>query len=1090
MKIDFDKGMTMNKGIVLKSLAAATILYGVIGFFGVPYAIKHIAPQKIAEVTKGGDFSVESASFNPFTWNLSLKNMAFKTPKKGDLVALKHFSINIDPLSYIWRGGLVIGNITLEEPRITIRRDAKGDFNFKWLTELSSNDEPQKNSEPPKLLIRHFTLQGGSLAYFDASEGEVYTLDATPIGFNLDNIDFRHFSNTNGALRFYATINDGGFVELRGKIDALAPLVIGGTVAFNSGELYTPWSYFKEKLPIEVADGTIKFGFDYRFNSSDINATELSHVSADVNRLRIIPKGEEHNLLNMGALHLQGGKVLPMRKVFSAESLKLSSIGLNAERYQNGTIDWVHYIEEIQKAFPDDENETKVPWKVALDRLDLDGLGITWNDKAPLEPYKMSLDNLSLHATAINSEESAPLNASLTSGALNVLRQKDGGQIAALDGIGVDGIHVDRIQKMARISSITLKNPSVALKRSKDGSLDVSRIVYTSAKKEDKPSSEAPWSYVLDSTSLTDGKVRFVDEVPNKTVALNLEQLNVNVRNFGSDPKSANHITASTRVNSKSTLSVDGDLVREKLHSKGRFELNGLDVSMFNPYLEPSTYASIHRGSLSVSGNYDYTPLKTALNGKVALSDWVVDDSRDETVLAGWQSIGATPFTYAYPDNRLKINQLAIDGFYINALIDAKKELNFALLGKHAASEGNTTRSSSNPFGIDIVKLLVRDSSATFSDLSLPLPFKTYIHDLEGSVLGISTTKDVTTFVKLRGGVDKYGLAKIDGQLNTKAPKQYTDIKVAFDNLELKEYTPYSLQFLGYKIADGRLFLNLGYKINGGKLDGQNNILIKQIELGAEKEGGSPWPMRLVVALLEDSDGIIDIDLPIQGDVNSPDFKYGKVVWQVITNLFTKAVTSPFRLLGSMMGIENDKLSAIDFESGSAVLLPPEKEKLDQVAAMLAKRPKLSLEVYGASDTVSDAHALKAEKLVLAAMKRDKTSKIDSVQAVSLDILESMAKESLDRGEIKALKTKLQEEHKEESAFVRYYSAELVERLIAVQSITAEEIQALSTRRAEQIYQYLLKNPGLEKRVVVKPNESAKTTADGDIPIRLNIVVL
>lgn len=76
----------------------------------------------------------------------------------------------------------------------------------------------------------------------------------------------------------------------------------------------------------------------------------------------------------------------------------------------------------------------------------------------------------------------------------------------------------------------------------------------------------------------------------------------------------------------------------------------------------------------------------------------------------------------------------------------------------------------------------------------------------KGSVLGISTTKDVTTFVKLRGGVDQYGLAKIDGQLNTADPKKYTDMKVAFDNLELKHYTPYSLEFLGYKIDGGKLF--------------------------------------------------------------------------------------------------------------------------------------------------------------------------------------------------------------------------------------------------------------------------------------------
>ncbi|HZF69484.1 DUF748 domain-containing protein, partial [Sulfuricurvum sp.] len=420
-----------------------------------------------------------------------------------------------------------------------------------------------------------------------------------------------------------------------------------------------------------------------------------------------------------------------------------------------------------------------------------------------------------------------------------------------------------------------------------------------------------------------------------------------------------------------------------------------------------------------------------------------------------------------------------------------KKVLNFSTLSKKSQNDTNTTanKSSGNPFGVDIVKLVLRDSSANFSDMSLPLPFKTYIHDLEGSVLGISTTKDVTTFVKLRGGVDQYGLAKIDGQLNTAAPKKYTDIKVAFDNLDLKSYTPYSLEFLGYKIDGGKLFLNLGYKIDQGQMNGDNKVVIKQIQLGAEKEGGSPWPMRLVVALLEDSDGVIDVSLPVEGDVNKPDFKYGSVVWQVIKNLFTKAVTSPFRLLSSMLGIENDKLSSIDFEGGSSVLQPPQIEKLDQIAGMLEKRPKLTLNIYGGWDAVSDTHALKAKKLVQAALKRNKNLKIDTPQAMSLDLLEDMADDSLDSKEIKTIKNNMEEKYPEEAAFVRHYSDVLIEKLIAIQTLTPQEMQLLAHQRAEGIRAYLAKNAGLEKRLVLKAEEAAKSSTGGEIPTRLEIVV-
>ena len=1074
----------------LKWIGGVVALYAITGFFAVPYAIKNIVPDKVFEATKGGAFSVESASFNPFTFHLTLKHIVFKTPQKQDLFALQNFSLNVDPLAYVWKGGLVIKDITLNEPHITLYRDEKGDFNFKWLTELGGDEEEEKkSSEPMGLIIEHFGLKNGILNYRDYADGKAYVLDLGPLGFNLDNIDLRDLSTAEGKMRLYATINEGGFIDLSGKVDSLSPLKIGGSIAFDSGKLYTPWRYFKEKFPIEVADGSAAFGFEYRFDSSDVNATELSQLHFEIDKLRIIPKGEDRNLFTLSALRLKEGNVQPLKKSFKAQSLALEGINFSVQRSHEGKIDWIRYIEEIQKAFPKDENETESePWNFALGSVSVENVGVQWSDNAPREPYRAVLSNLRLHTGPVSSDEKSHLNLSLATDALRVTRQSDDAFTAGLSGINVDGIEIDRIRKFAAVQKLSLLEPSAAVKRLSDGSIDFSRYAYASSAPATKSPQEAPWGYRVSEIDLSNGSITFRDEVPKRHVLLNLDQLNVNLKGFDNNPARKNDLLLSMRINEKSSLEASSGFVRTPLSAKGHLALKGFDVSLVDPYIEPSTYASLRRGKLSVNADYDYNPAKTAVKGKVALEDWVVNDTRDDSVLLGWESIGATPFVYAYPANQLQINQLAIDGFYTNALIDAKKVLNFSTLSKNGTTESNSTKGG-NPFGIDIVKLLLRNSSATFSDLSLPLPFKTYIHDLEGSVLGISTTKDVRTFVKLRGGVDQYGLAKVDGSLNTKAPKKFTDIKVAFDNLELKGYTPYSLEFLGYKIDGGKLFLDLGYKIDEGKLNGANRVVIKQIELGAEKEGGSPWPLRFVVALLEDSDGIIDIDLPIEGDVNNPDFKYGKVVWQVIGNLFTKAVTSPFRLLGSMMGIESDKLSYIDFEAGAVTLAPPQIEKLDIVTTMLAKRPKLSLNIYGGSDEVLDGYALKSYKLVQLAQKRVKGIKMDSVQAIPMDVLEEIAEESLVKKERKELKAALEEQYPEEAAFVRHYSAALIEKLVPLQPLNPQELQVLAQQRTQMIRTYLLKTPGLEKRVILKEGEKVKGEKSDAIPNRLEIVV-
>lgn len=1073
----------------LKWIGGVVAIYAALGFFAIPYAIKNSVPDKVSEATKGGIFSVESASFNPFTFHLTLKNLSFKTPQKHDLFALEKFSLNIDPLAYSWKGGLVIKDITLSEPHVSIHRDEKGNFNFKWLTELGGNEESDDtSSEPLKLMINHFGLKNGTLKYRDYADGKAYTLDVGPIGFNLDNIDLRDLSSADGKMRLYATINEGGFVDLKTKIDSLSPLMLGGSVAFDSGKLYTPWRYFKEKFPIEVADGSAAFGFDYRFNSADVNATELTKLHFDIDKLRIIPKGEDKNLLTLGTLRLKEGSVQPFKKIFNARSLELNALNLSAQRSHDGKIDWINYLEDIQKAFPKDENETaSEPWNLALGSVSVENVGVGWSDNAPREPYRASLSNLRLHTGPVSSDEKALLNLSLATDTLSVARLRDEAVTMGLEGIGVEGIEIDRAGKFAAVQKLSLLGASVALKRLSDGSIDLSSYAYASSAKAPS-SSEASWGYRVGEIDVSNGAVLFADEVPKRKVSVNLDQLHLNVKGFESDPTRKNDLIFSTRINEKSSLELNGGLIRSPMSSKGTVNVKNLDVTLADPYIESSSYASLRRGKLSVNADYEYNPSRTGVKGKVALEDWVVNDTRDDSVLLGWESIGATPFVYAYPANALRINQLSIDGFYTNALIDAKKVLNFSTLSKNAATESNNSKGG-NPFGIDIVKLLLHNSSATFSDLSLPLPFKTYIHDLEGSVLGISTTKDVRTFVKLRGGVDQYGLAKVDGSLNTKAPKKFTDIKVAFDNLELKGYTPYSLEFLGYKIDGGKLFLDLGYKIDEGKLHGANRVVIKQIELGAEKEGGSPWPLRFVVALLEDSDGVIDIDLPIEGDVNNPDFKYGKVVWQVIGNLFTKAVTSPFRLLGSMMGIESDKLSTVDFEAGRTVLSPPQIEKLDLVTTMLTKRPKLGISVYGSWDEAHDVYALKSDKLVQIAQKQIKEIKIDSLQAIPVDVLEEIAEESLDKKERKALKAKLEEQYPEEAAFVRHYSDALIEKLVPIQVLNTQELTSLGSQRAAVIQKYLMKTPGFEKRINIKEIEKVKGEKADAIANRLEIIV-
>lgn len=1083
----------MKKRFLVYGVIAVVSVYAIAGFLGIPYIIKHIVPEKVAVASEGGKFGVESASFNPLTFRLTVQNLFFKTPKNEDFVVIEQLMININPMEYLWKKRLVIDALEIKNPRICVEKDANGTMNFGWLRGGDEKNETDTASEPLALLLHDFTLKGGVIDYSDTSEGRKYHQKIDKIGFHLENIDLKNTSNSHGLMRLYATINEGGFVDLRGKIAAVKPFKIEGSIAFDSGKLYTPWKYFKEKLPIEVADGTIALRFDYLFNSDDINATKLSNLTASVDKLRLIPKGEQRQILRINALRLENGTVFPLRKELNADRFGINGVEVSASRSRSGVIDWLDYAEQINAAFPEDENETKVPWQVSINDVSLENMGVRWNDSAPKEPYSATLEGINLTANHLSGDPRKLLNMELKTGKMDVRRLRDSKTIVGFESLNVGGIALEREAKNAHIQNVIIDEADVSSKRLKNGTIDLQQLMYSSPKTVDKEkdSAETPWSYFVDNFGLNNAKIGFVDEVPKRNVAVDVDSLFVGIKNVSSNPKMTMSIDAQSRINQKTTLKISSQLRRESLQSKGKFELKHFSLPLIDPYVEPMTYATLRRGDLGIIGVYAFTPEKTSVEGKISLNDWVVEERRDRSVLLGWNRIGVTPFRYTYPDNRLKINQLAVDGLYANVLFDQNKTLNFSTLSKAKKGDSHETRKEGNPFGMDIVKLVLVNSSATFRDLSLPLPFKTYTHDLGGEILGISTTKDVTTFVKLRGGVDEYGLTKINGTINTKDPKAFTDIHVDFENLELKNYTPYSLEFLGYKIANGKLFLNLVYKINQGNLDAQNKVVIKNIELGDEVEGGAKWPLKLVVALLEDSDGVIDIDLPVEGNVTDPNFRYGKVIWQVIGNLLTKAITAPFRLLGAPMGIDSgdDFLSKVSFEAGEDSVLPPEREKLDKLASLLAKRPKLTLNVHGGWATSEDEHALQVQKLIISIIDQNSKKKIDSTDALSLEYLEATAKKQVNFSEVKTLRAAMEEKYPQEAEFTQHYTATLIEKLIVLQVIAPAELEVLASKRANAVVEYLQKNPESVSRVSISSNEKSPFDAKEGIATRLELSV-
>ena len=237
--------------------------------------------------------------------------------------------------------------------------------------------------------------------------------------------------------------------------------------------------------------------------------------------------------------------------------------------------------------------------------------------------------------------------------------------------------------------------------------------------------------------------------------------------------------------------------------------------------------------------------------------------------------------------------------------------------------------------------------------------------------------------LELRGRAEGSASIEIAGRLNPLARPLALDVKAKVRDLELPPLSPYAVKYAGYGIERGKMSVDVRYEVlPDGRLTASNNIVLHQLVFGDKVEGAPrSLPVKLAVALLADRHGVIDLDLPVSGSLNDPQFSIGGVIRKALGNLIVKAVTAPFTLIASAFGGGGGagrgvgELSRVDFAPGSEALTPAARDDLDKVAKVLAERPQLTMTVVGESSLAVEREAWKRERLaqLLRSEKRRQT---------------------------------------------------------------------------------------------------------------------
>lgn len=662
-------------------------------------------------------------------------------------------------------------------------------------------------------------------------------------------------------------------------------------------------------------------------------------------------------------------------------------------------------------------------------------------------------------------------NFDIKSFALN--KRDNNKQIVEFKNFSLNNAELDTKTKELHVRKISLDELALNIRKAKNGTLNLEGLVETKEAKKSVNTAktiEAPYRVKVDSFDINSAKLLYNDRSIQDGSKIIIDKINISAKNIDSKEKSWFEYALDLRVNSKGSLSLKGSIKHTPLEQKGEFKLKRLSLKELTPYLQESTFLKISDGYLSLNGKSSYKQnadkYRATVDGSLSVKNFFLHDTRDGSTIVSFVKANLNSFKFDTLYNALNMDEVLLDSFYIDAQIDKNKTMNLAKLLRekelHVAEEESSKKT---PLNFKLLNLKVTNGSANFADYSLPLDFKTSIHSLNGNVYAISNVKDEVSYVEIDGGVDEYGSTKLKGSVEAANFKSYMDLNFNFRNLSLNNFSGYSAQFAGYKIEEGKLFLDLEYKIYDSQLLGKNSLIIKKIKLGdeIEDENITKLPLKFAVALLEDSEGVIDINMPIEGDISKPDFKYGAMILKTFVNLIVKAVASPFKFLGSAMGISGDDMGFVEFEASEGALLASEREKLDNIAKMLQDKPKLSLGVVGGFDAKVDKEAIQAKKLAQLILTESASN-----SGVTIKTVESICSKSLGSDNIELLKSEVEKKYQKELFKLEYQRA-LFEMCTQMQSVSDEELRALAEIRAKSLKDYLIQTKNIEPaRVIVQ----------------------
>jgi len=553
--------------------------------------------------------------------------------------------------------------------------------------------------------------------------------------------------------------------------------------------------------------------------------------------------------------------------------------------------------------------------------------------------------------------------------------------------------------------------------------------------------------------------------------------------------------------NDQGTVTVTGQVGLLPLQADLTVSALELDIRPLQPYVNERVGLVITSGQFNTKGELRLKdagngPLGIGYDGQVFMINFKSVDAAQKADFFNFNSLYLNKLQFEAEPLRLSIEEVALTDFFSKILITAEGSTNIKTIFGARETEAGTqdadgeaktnqtetiaeTGSSATPEFIQIKMVTLQGGSIDFSDLNVKPAVRLPMEKVGGRISGLDAIAENKADVLLEGLVRGNVPIKIAGKINPLITPPYADVSLSFTSVDLSPFTPYAEKYLGYELTKGQLSVNLSYLVEDNALQAKNNAVLTKLTLGdsVPSPSATKLPVKLAIALLKDRSGNIDLDLPVRGELDDPEFSISGIVFKMLGNLILDIVTSPFKMLGAMFGGGGEELSYIDFEAGAEAITAESGAKLENVAKILFERPQVNLEIQGQVAPEIDAEGLRELRFEqeLKATKL-KTMMADGQPAVPLEEL-SISDQERDLMILEAYAAAQIPKPRDETGKEKALSSEEMEKILYTAiEITEGDLRHLAVQRSQAAKSYLLNTGKIEpgRLFVVEPEMDAK----------------